>query len=74
LALPFSESGCQLSQKEDLQNECSTHRFTDIERIDGTFARSVNLANGKSAVIQKSKEFTLEPWRSEMEQFRGKNA
>jgi type IV secretory pathway VirD2 relaxase len=42
------------------------------ERIDGTFTRSANLASGKYAVIQKSKEFTLVPWRPEMEQFRGK--
>jgi type IV secretory pathway VirD2 relaxase len=42
------------------------------ERIDGTFTRSVNLASGKYALIQKSKEFTLVPWRPEMEQFRGK--
>jgi type IV secretory pathway VirD2 relaxase len=42
------------------------------DRIDGTFSRSVNLASGKYAVIQKSKEFTLVPWRPEMEQFRGK--
>ena len=41
-------------------------------RIEGTFSRSVNLASGKYAVIQKSKEFTLVPWRPEMEQFRGK--
>jgi type IV secretory pathway VirD2 relaxase len=42
------------------------------DRIDGTFSRSVNLASGKYAVIQKSKEFTLVPWRPEMDQFRGK--
>jgi type IV secretory pathway VirD2 relaxase len=42
------------------------------ERIDGTFNRSVNLASGKYAVVEKSKEFTLVPWRPEMEQFRGK--
>ena len=42
------------------------------DRIAGTFSRSVNLASGKYAVIQKSKEFTLVPWRPEMEQFRGK--
>ena len=41
-------------------------------RIEGTFSRSVNLASGKYAVIQKSKEFILVPWRPEMEQFRGK--
>ena len=42
------------------------------ERIDGTFSRSVNLASDKYAVVQKSKEFTLVPWRPEMEQFRGR--
>ncbi len=42
------------------------------ERISGTFNRSVDLASGKYAVIQKSKEFTLVPWRPELEQFRGK--
>jgi Protein of unknown function (DUF3363) len=33
----------------------------------------VDLASGKYAVIQKSKEFTLVPWRPEFEQFRGKS-
>jgi Protein of unknown function (DUF3363) len=42
------------------------------ERISGTFSRSVHLASGKYAVIQKSKEFTLVPWRPELEQFREK--
>jgi type IV secretory pathway VirD2 relaxase len=42
------------------------------ERISGTFSRSVHLASGKYAVIQKSKEFTLVPWRPELERFRGK--
>ena len=42
------------------------------EKISGIFNRSINLASGKFAVIQKSKEFTLVPWRPELEQFRGK--
>jgi type IV secretory pathway VirD2 relaxase len=42
------------------------------EQIAGTFSRSVHLASGKYAVIQKSKEFTLVPWRPELERFRGK--
>jgi type IV secretory pathway VirD2 relaxase len=42
------------------------------DRIDGTFSRSINLASGKYAVVEKSKEFTLVPWRPEMEQFRGR--
>ncbi len=42
------------------------------ERIVGTFCRSINMASGKYAVIQKSKEFSLVPWRPEMEELRGK--
>jgi type IV secretory pathway VirD2 relaxase len=50
----------------------SNTQVMEGERIDGTFSRSINLASGKYAVIQKSKEFTLVPWRPEMELFRGK--
>lgn len=42
------------------------------ERVVGTFNRLVDLASGKYAVIQNSKEFTLVPWRPELEAFRGK--
>ena len=57
-----------------LTNELGlTHtQLSEGERIDGTFNRSVNLASGKYAVIQKSKQFTLVPWRPDLEQFRGK--
>lgn len=47
-------------------------QLAEGERIEGVFNRSLNLASGKYAVIQKSKEFTLVPWRPELEQFRGK--
>jgi type IV secretory pathway VirD2 relaxase len=47
-------------------------QLVEGEKISGTFNRSVDLASGKFAVIQKSKEFTLVPWRPELEQFRGK--
>jgi type IV secretory pathway VirD2 relaxase len=57
-----------------LSNELGlTHaQSVEGERIEGIFNRSVNLASGKYAVVEKSKEFTLVPWRPEMEQFRGK--
>ncbi len=57
-----------------LSNELGlTHtQLVEGEKISGTFNRSVDLASGKYAVIQKSKEFTLVPWRPELEQFRGK--
>jgi len=48
-----------------------THVAED-ERIVGTFSRSINIASGKYVVIQKAKEFTLVPWRPELEQSRGK--
>ena len=50
-----------------------THSYSvEGENITGTFIRSVELASGKYAVIQKSREFTLVPWRPELEAFRGK--
>ena len=44
----------------------------DGERIDGVYRRPVRLASGKFAVIEKSKEFTLVPWRAALESERGK--
>jgi Protein of unknown function (DUF3363) len=57
-----------------LSNELGSTRAHPVEgeRISGTFSRSVHLASGKYAVIEKSKEFTLVAWRPELEQFRGK--
>jgi Protein of unknown function (DUF3363) len=57
-----------------LSNEMGLTHASPVEgeKIFGTFNRSVDLASGKYAVIQKSKEFTLVPWRTELEQFRGK--
>ena len=44
----------------------------DGERIEGVYRRPVRLASGKFAVIEKSKEFTLVPWRAALERQRGK--
>ena len=44
----------------------------DGERVDGVYQRSVRLASGKFAVIEKSKEFTLVPWRDVVERQHGK--
>ena len=43
----------------------------DGDRIDGVYRRPVRLASGKFAVIEKSKEFTLVPWRPVLERQRG---
>ncbi|MER8716601.1 relaxase/mobilization nuclease RlxS [Mesorhizobium sp. M1295] len=41
-------------------------------RIEGTLRRSVELAGGKYAVIEKSREFTLVPWRPVLDRHIGK--
>ncbi|MCG8545611.1 MAG: DUF3363 domain-containing protein, partial [Alphaproteobacteria bacterium] len=42
----------------------------DGDRIDGVYRRPVRLASGKFAVIEKSQEFTLVPWRPVLERQR----
>jgi hypothetical protein len=44
----------------------------DGERIEGVYRRPLRLASGKFAVIEKSKEFTLVPWRAALERQRSK--
>ncbi|HXI87737.1 MAG TPA: DUF3363 domain-containing protein, partial [Parvularculaceae bacterium] len=43
----------------------------DGDRIEGVYKRPIRLASGKFAVIEKSKEFTLVPWRPVLERRRG---
>ena len=43
------------------------------ERIEGTYKRSLALTSGHFAVIEKSREFTLVPWRPELEKQLGRN-
>ena len=42
------------------------------DRIDGVYKRPIRLASGKFAIIEKSKEFTLVPWRPVLERWRGR--
>jgi len=42
----------------------------DGERIEGIYRRPLRLASGKFAIIEKSKEFTLVPWRPALERRR----
>lgn len=42
------------------------------ERIEGVLKRRVDLVSGKFAVIEKSREFTLVPWRPALEKHIGK--
>jgi type IV secretory pathway VirD2 relaxase len=42
------------------------------ERIDGVFRRRIDLASGRFALIEKSREFSLVPWRPVLEHHVGK--
>lgn len=42
------------------------------EPVEGMLSRSVDLASGKYALIEKSREFTLVPWRPVLERHIGK--
>ena len=41
-------------------------------RIEGIYRQSIDLTSGRFAVIEKSREFTLAPWRPVLERSRGK--
>ena len=41
-------------------------------RIDGVYQQAVDLASGRFAVIEKSLELTLVPWRSALERHMGR--
>ena len=43
------------------------------ETRSGIYEKPVNLAQGRFAIIGQAKEFTLVPWRSELETHRGKD-
>jgi type IV secretory pathway VirD2 relaxase len=42
------------------------------ERVDGIYRRPVDLASGRFALLEKSREFTLVPWRPALEQQLGR--
>ena len=41
-------------------------------RVDGVYRRAVDLASGRFALIEKSREFTLVPWRPALERHIGR--
>jgi type IV secretory pathway VirD2 relaxase len=42
------------------------------DRVEGIYRRPIDLASGRFAVIEKSREFTLVPWRPVLERHLGK--
>lgn len=50
-------------------------RYVEVqhgERIEGIYRRRIDLASGRFAMIEKSREFTLVPWRPVLERNLGK--
>ncbi|HEV2561738.1 MAG TPA: relaxase/mobilization nuclease RlxS [Rhizomicrobium sp.] len=43
------------------------------ERVEGVYRRSIDLASGRFAVIERSRDFTLVPWRAVLERNIGKS-
>jgi hypothetical protein len=65
----LARAGGQLSKELGL-------RYTETksgQRIEGTYKGAVELASGKFAVIEKSREFTLVPWRPILERNLGQS-
>lgn len=48
-------------------------RAPESGRISGTYVQAINRPSGKYAVIEKSKEFTLVPWRATIDRNLGKS-
>ena len=42
------------------------------ERVEGTLRRRVDMVSGRFALIERSHEFTLVPWRDELDRHVGK--
>lgn len=64
----LTRAGAQLSGELGLD-------FAEVrpsERVEGIYRRSLDLASGRFAVIEKSPEFTLVPWRPVLERSLGK--
>ena len=43
------------------------------KRVEGIYRRTVDMVSGKFAVVERSRDFTLVPWRPELEKQVGKN-
>lgn len=77
---PVPNMLAQLRQRELTQAVTQLAKELNLEhlslspggQVSGTYRQPINLASGKYAVIQKAQEFTLIPWRPELEQHRDK--
>lgn len=67
-----------LARRELAKVGCNIARETGLAyaeaggKIEGTYRRSIELTSGKYAMIEKSREFSLVPWRPVLERYVGK--
>src|SRR5476649_956221 len=65
----LQQAGENLARERGL----SFYRPVSGERITGTYRESVQLVSGKYALVEKSREFTLVPWRPVIEKELGRS-
>jgi len=64
----LAKVGAQLSEELGLSYEPARSG----EPVEGVYRRAVDLASGRFALIEKSREFTLVPWRPVLERNLGR--
>jgi type IV secretory pathway VirD2 relaxase len=64
----LQQAGDRLGRERGL----SFYSPVEGERISGTYRGALQLASGKFAIVEKSREFTLVPWRSVIEKELGR--
>ena len=55
------------------ENKLTFVQTSNGECFEGVYRKPIHLASGKFAIIEKSKDFTLVPWRPALERQRGKS-
>jgi type IV secretory pathway VirD2 relaxase len=78
-AMPNSDTLRTLAHREvriaahKIEEETGLRYAEPGTKIEGVYRRSVELSGGKFAMIEKSREFTLVPWRPALERYLGKS-
>ena len=59
------------SAADNIRGKGAFLKLEDGMAISGVYERPVDLAQGRFALVTRAKEFTLVPWRRELERYRG---
>lgn len=77
-AMPASDTLRSLARRElaaaarAIEKETGLRYTEPGTKTEGVYRRSVKLSGGKFAMIEKSREFTLVPWRPALDRYQGK--